>query len=102
MRDRSTWLLLGLLAAVAVVLILAQNGTQQDSPEHSSKSDGPNGTSALVLYAAALSHPTRTIDFSFGLPDPPATLFGLGSGREPTVHPAAAVDRAVEALVPHG
>jgi len=74
-RDRSTWLLLGLLAAVAVVLILAQNGTQQDSPEHSSKSDGPNGTSALVLYAAALGHPTRTIDFSFGLPDPPATLF---------------------------
>ena len=75
MRDRSGWLLLGALAAIAVVLILAQNGTQQDSPEHSSKSDGPNGASALVQYAAALGHPTRTVDFSFGLPDPPATLF---------------------------
>ena len=64
MRDRSSWLLLGLFAAIAIVLILAQNGTQQDSPEHSSKSDGPNGTSALVQYAAALGHPTRTVDFT--------------------------------------
>src|SRR5207302_1630381 len=72
MRDRSGWLLLGVLAAVAAILILVQNGTQQDSLEHSSKSDGPNGTSALVQYAAALGHPARTVDFAFGVPHPAA------------------------------
>jgi Domain of unknown function (DUF4350) len=72
---RRAWLALGLLAALAAVLILAQSGTKQDSPEHSSLSDGPNGTSALNLYAGALGHPVDIITIGFNLPDPPATLF---------------------------
>jgi hypothetical protein len=75
MKGRSGWLVLAAVFAVASALILAQSGSNQDSPEHSSSSDGPNGTSALSQYAAALGHPVRNLDFSFGLPDPPATLF---------------------------
>jgi hypothetical protein len=69
------WLLLLLLLAVASVLILVQNGSQQDSPLHSSLSDGPNGTSALSQYAATLGHPVQTVGLNFALPTPPATLF---------------------------
>jgi len=72
---RGGWLALGLLAALAAVLILAQNGARQDSPEHSSLSDGPNGTSALSQYAGSLGHSVDTITVSFDLPRPPATLF---------------------------
>jgi hypothetical protein len=72
---RGGWLGLGLLAGVAALLILAQNGTKQDSPEHSSLSDGPNGTSALSLYAGALGHQVETVGSGFDLPQPPATLF---------------------------
>ena len=75
MRGRSGWLLLVALCVVAGALILAQNGSSSDSPEHSSFSDGPNGTSALSQYAARLGHPVQTVQFSFSLPDPPATLF---------------------------
>jgi hypothetical protein len=75
LKGRGGWLLLGLLAAIAAVLILGANGTQQDSPEHSSLSDGPNGTSALSLYAASLGHPVDTLGTGFDLPQPPATLF---------------------------
>jgi len=72
---RGGWLALGLLAGLAALLILAQNGTKQDSPEHSSLSDGPNGTSALSLYAGALGHQVDTLTIGFELPQPPATLF---------------------------
>lgn len=75
MSDRRGWLALGVLAALAAVLILAQNGARQDSPEHSSLSDGPNGTSALSLYAGALGHRVDTLSVAFDLPQPPATLF---------------------------
>ena len=75
MRGRSGWLLLAALVLLASALILAQSGSSQDSLEHSVFSDGRNGTSALSQYAVALGHPVRNVDFSFGLPDPPATLF---------------------------
>ena len=75
MKGKRGWLVLGAIFAVASALILAQTGNGQDSPEHRSSSDGPNGTSALSQYAAALGHPVRSVDFGFILPDPPATLF---------------------------
>jgi uncharacterized protein DUF4350 len=75
MRGKGGWVVLALLFAVASALILAQSGSNQDSPEHSSSSDGPNGSSALSQYAAALGHPVRYVEFTFSLPDPPATLF---------------------------
>jgi uncharacterized protein DUF4350 len=74
-RGRGGWVVLAVLFAVASALILAQSGGPGDSPEHSSSSDGPNGTSALSQYAAALGHPVSYIDFSFNLPTPPAMLF---------------------------
>jgi hypothetical protein len=61
--------------AVAAGLIFLQSGGQQDSPEHSSLSDGPNGTSALSQYAASLGHGVQTVALTFDLPNPPATLF---------------------------
>jgi hypothetical protein len=66
---------LAVIAGIASALVLAQNGTGQDSPEHSSTSDGPNGTSALSQYAAALGHPVHNVELGFNLPSPPATLF---------------------------
>jgi Domain of unknown function (DUF4350) len=75
MRGRSSWLVLAAIVAVASALLLAQSGSGQDSPEHSSFSDGPNGTSALSQYATSLGHPVHNVDFSFGLPDLPAMLF---------------------------
>jgi hypothetical protein len=75
MRGRSGWIVLAAVFAIASALILAQNGNGQDSPEHSSASDGPNGTSALSQYATALGHPVHNVDFAFNLPAPPATLF---------------------------
>jgi hypothetical protein len=75
MKGKGGWLILAALFAVAAALILAQSGSGQDSPEHSSRSDGPNGTSALSQYASSLGHPVRTIDYTFSLPDSPATLF---------------------------
>jgi hypothetical protein len=75
MRGKGGWLVLALVFAVASALILAQSGSGQDSPEHSTSSDGPNGTSALSQYAAALGHPVHYLELTFSLPDPPATLF---------------------------
>jgi Domain of unknown function (DUF4350) len=72
---RNAWLLLAAIFAVASALTLAQSGSGQDSPEHSSSSDGPNGTSALSQYAATLGHPVHNVDLAFSLPDPPFTLF---------------------------
>ena len=85
MRGRSGWLLLAVLFVVAGALILAQNGSKSDSPEHSSFSDGPNGTSALSQFAARLGHPPQTVQLSFSLPAPPATLFVFN----PTAYTAA-------------
>jgi hypothetical protein len=93
---RNAWLLLAAIFAVASALILAQSGSGQDSPEHSSSSDGPNGTSALSQLAAALGHPVHNIEVTFSLPDPPATLFVFN----PTAYSAsesAALDRWVRA-----
>jgi hypothetical protein len=42
----------------------------QDSPEHRSTSDAANGTSAIVLFAQAMGHPTTEISGTF---NPPAT-----------------------------
>jgi hypothetical protein len=64
-----TWVFLVAVIVVAGALVLARAGEPQDSPEHRSDSDGPNGTSALFQYAQALGHPTKAMT------DP------LGSGR---------------------
>jgi hypothetical protein len=63
-----------LILAIAILVIL--RGTAAgDSPEHSSASDGSNGTSALRYYAQALGHSTGSIEGDFALPSSPALLF---------------------------
>ena len=96
MRGRGGWLVLMLLLGLASALILAQRGRPDDSPVHSSLSDGPNGTSALGLYAAALGHPVQTVGVAFTLPDPPATLFVFNPSQM-TSADAAMLDRWVRA-----
>ena len=96
MSRRRGWLVLLLLLGLASALILAQRGSPDDSRVHSSLSDGPNGTSALALYAAALGHPVQTIGASFTLPDPPATLFVFNPSLV-TAADATTLDRWVRA-----
>ncbi|MEP7104407.1 MAG: DUF4350 domain-containing protein [Chloroflexota bacterium] len=74
MRSRP-WLLLMALLVVAGVLVSLRAQQGQDPDWHSSRSDGPKGTSALLLYSAALGRPARTVASGFDLPEPPATLF---------------------------
>jgi hypothetical protein len=74
MRGRQ-WLVLVALLVIAGVLVTARGLQGQDPAWHSSKSDGPKGTSALLLYAAALGRPVQTLQGSYDLPPPPATLF---------------------------
>ncbi len=63
-----------LIVAIAVLVIL--RGTAAgDSPEHSSASDGSNGTSALRYYAQALGHATGSVEGDFTLPSSPSLLF---------------------------
>jgi hypothetical protein len=50
----------------AIVLAFALRGTSSgDSPEHRTDSDAANGASALVQLAAALDHPTTTLQDAF-------------------------------------
>jgi hypothetical protein len=65
------------LAAVAVVIAAAAYVLQpkQDSPEHSSSSDAANGSSAALLYAQAMGHPSSQITGSFVLPNEGSMMF---------------------------
>jgi hypothetical protein len=50
----------------AIALAFALRGTSSgDSPEHRTDSDAANGASALVQLAAALNHPTTTLQDGF-------------------------------------
>jgi hypothetical protein len=65
------------LAAIAIVIALAAYLLQpkQDSPEHSSNSDAANGSSAALLYAQAMGHPSSQITGSFALPNDGSMMF---------------------------
>jgi len=60
------------LAILAAVFIGQQ---KPDSPEHSTNSDAANGASAVVLYAAAMGHPTHQVTGSFEMPATNTMLF---------------------------
>jgi uncharacterized protein DUF4350 len=66
---------------IVVIVSLAIGGVaylmqpRADSPEHSSTSDAANGTSALVLFAQAMGHPTVEIAGSFDLPAQDGLMF---------------------------
>ena len=75
MRSRSPWLVLALLVGVGAVLVAITQTGPADSPEHSSTSDGRNGTSALRQFAAALGRPSAAVEGEFRLPARPGLLF---------------------------
>jgi hypothetical protein len=74
MKAARGWLLIGFISVVvAAVAYLVQ--PHQDSPEHSSNSDAANGTSAVLLFAQAMGHPTGQIKGAFDPPAPSGLLF---------------------------
>lgn len=75
MRSRTSWLVLALLVGVGAVLVAITQAGPADSPEHSSTSDGKNGTSALRQFAAALGRPSGAVEGEFRLPEQPGLLF---------------------------
>jgi uncharacterized protein DUF4350 len=74
MKDARGWVV---LAAVAIVIAAAAYLLQpkEDSPEHSSNSDAANGSSAALLYAQAMGHPSSQITGSFVLPNEGSMMF---------------------------
>ena len=66
-------------AAVAVVIATAAFLLQphQDSPEHSTNSDAPNGASAALLFSQAMGHPGEQIAGVFQTPGPFTVMFVL-------------------------
>jgi hypothetical protein len=74
MRGARGWVLAAVLSiAIAGAAFLFQ--PHQDSPEHSSTSDAANGTSALVLFAQAMGHPTVEVAGSFVPPSESGLMF---------------------------
>jgi len=96
-KNRTAWLgLLAIVAVFAVVVALA-NQRANDAADHSTRSDGPNGASALVQLAQRLGHSTRTQDLAFTLPDLPAELFVFNPDTLFSRDEAAALDHWVRA-----
>jgi hypothetical protein len=74
MKGARSWIIAG---AVAVVIAITATVLQphNDSPEHSSNSDAANGTSAALLYAEAMGHPTDQLTTGFRSPASFSTMF---------------------------
>jgi hypothetical protein len=74
MRGARGWVIAAIVSlAIAGIAYVLQ--PRPDSPEHSSTSDAANGTSALVLFAQAMGHPTTEIGSSFLLPSQGGVMF---------------------------
>jgi hypothetical protein len=74
MRGVRSWVVLAVLAvAVGAAAYIGQ--PHQDSPEHSSNSDAVNGTSAALLFAQAMGHPTDQMAGSFTPPANDGIMF---------------------------
>ena len=72
---RRSWLGFAVLIALIAIVVTLRGTSANDSPDHSSQSDGGNGTSALRFYAQALGHTTGTVEGDFSLPASHALLF---------------------------
>jgi uncharacterized protein DUF4350 len=74
MRGARGWIIAAVLSiAIAAAAYLFQ--PHQDSPQHSSTSDAANGTSAAVLFAQAMGHPTAEIAGAFTPPAQSGLMF---------------------------
>lgn len=74
MRGRAWLIPIALLLVVAVLVLLVPNHPNS-SPEHSSDSDAPDGTSALYELSSRLGHPTSRVKDAFSLGDSSGVLF---------------------------
>ncbi|MEA2656405.1 MAG: hypothetical protein QOI23_1770, partial [Chloroflexota bacterium] len=74
MRGARGWGL-ALLVSLAIAALAYVFQPQQDSPDHGSNSDAANGTSALVLFAQAMGHPTVRISGTFSTPAAEGLMF---------------------------
>lgn len=75
MKGARGWIIaavVGIGIAGAAFLLQPRAG---DSPEHSTNSDAANGTSAVLLFAQAMGHPTGQITGSFNLPEETGVMF---------------------------
>jgi len=68
------WIAAGVVAVVIAALAYALQ-PHSDSPEHSSDSDAANGTSAALLFAQAMGHPTGQMTDGFNLPAASSVMF---------------------------
>jgi hypothetical protein len=74
MKGARGWVIAGALSlGIAAAAYFFQ--PHQDSPEHSSTSDAANGTSAAVLFAQAMGHPTVKVAGSFAPPPLDGMMF---------------------------
>ncbi len=74
MRGARGWVVAGAVAAlIAAAAYVAQ--PHNGSPEHSSNSDAANGTSAVLLFARAMGHPTSQVTGSFTAPAASSVMF---------------------------
>jgi hypothetical protein len=73
-RGSRGWIIAG---AVAVLIAAAAYVLQphSDSPEHSSNSDAANGSSAALLFAQAMGHPTDQLSGGFNAPGAFSVMF---------------------------
>ena len=74
MKGIRGWVIAGVVA-VAIALLAYALQPRSDSPEHSSNSDAANGTSAALLFAQAMGHPTSQLTDGFSVPAPDSVMF---------------------------
>jgi hypothetical protein len=74
MRNLRGWVL-ALVLALLIGVVAYVGQPKQDSPEHNSNSDAPNGTSAARLFAQAMGHPTSQIEGTFSPPSQNGLMF---------------------------
>lgn len=65
MRPNGRAIGIGALVLAILVAFALRGSSEQDSPDHRTDSDAPNGASALPQLAQALGHPTATIRGAF-------------------------------------
>jgi hypothetical protein len=73
-RGARGWIVAGVIA-VAIAAAAYALRPHNDSPEHSSNSDASNGTSAVLLFAQAMGHPTAQVEGTFAPPAANSVMF---------------------------
>ena len=83
MRNARGWIVLGGVAILIAAAAYLLQPRAQDSPEHSSNSDAPNGASAVLLFAQAMNHPVDQVAGGYNLPEPTVTTMFVFTPTSP-------------------